>query len=106
MTNLSELFFFRHSFILNTVPLYSNAIGSKHFVVQMDMLLSWSCDLDQIHKHFYPLCVEALMKFKTGPVVSEMKPFENVDRQLTCDLWPRSSNDLDLWNSLGVKFDA
>ena len=29
-------------------------------------------------------------------VVSEEKCFENVDRQLTSDLWPRSSHDLDL----------
>ena len=29
-----------------------------------------------------------------GLVVSEEKPFENVDRQLTSDLWPRSPNDL------------
>ena len=29
-------------------------------------------------------------------ITSEKKSFENVDRQLTCDLWPRSTNDLDL----------
>ena len=31
-----------------------------------------------------------------GPVLSEEKPFENVNRQLICDLWPMSPNDLDL----------
>ena len=30
------------------------------------------------------------------PVASEEKPFENVDRQLTCDVWTKSPNDLDL----------
>ena len=33
-----------------------------------------------------------------GRVVSDKKPFENVDRQLACDLWPMSPNDLDLQN--------
>ena len=37
------------------------------------------------------------MKFKEiGTAVSDKKPFENVDRQLTCDLVPRAPNDLDL----------
>ena len=37
------------------------------------------------------------MKIKCDwPSISEKKPFENVERQLTCDLWPRSPNDLDL----------
>ena len=31
-----------------------------------------------------------------GLVVFEKRSFENVDRQLTSDLWPRSPNDFDL----------
>ena len=40
---------------------------------------------------------------QTGPEVSEEKSFVNVDRQLTCDLWPTSQNNLDLLNFIGVE---
>ena len=33
------------------------------------------------------------------------KPFENVDKQLTCDLWPRSPNDFDLQKFIVVEFE-
>ena len=52
---------------------------------------SWSCDLDQIYKFARRL----LTKSNFTDRVSE-KSFENVDTQLTIDLWPRSPNDLDL----------
>ena len=44
------------------------------------------------------------MKF-LGPAVTGEKPFENVDRKLTCALWPRSPNDLDLKNFIVVEFE-
>ena len=48
-------------------------------------------------KFLSPFARRPHMKFKEiGPVVSEQKPFENMDRHLTCDLWPKSPNNLDL----------
>ena len=37
---------------------------------------------------------------------SSEKSFENVDRQLTCDLWPRSRNDLDFQNLIVVESEC
>ena len=34
------------------------------------------------------------------------KPFANVDRQLTCDRWSRSPNDLNLQNFILVEYEC
>ena len=34
------------------------------------------------------------------------KPFENVDRKLSCDFWQMSQNDLDLQNFIMVEFES
>ena len=54
---------------------------------------------------FFPSLLEGsiLNVNEIGPVVSEEKPFENVDKQLICDLWPRSQNNLELQNFKGVE---
>ena len=51
----------------------------------------------------YPLCRNLN---EIGPVVSEEKLLENVDRQLTCDLRPRSPKDLDIKSFIVVEFEC
>lgn len=41
-----------------------------------------------------------------GPVVSEEKAFEKVDKRQTCDHWQRSLNDLDLQNFVAVELQC
>ena len=59
---------------------------------------SWSCYLDKKNiKFLFPYARRLHMKFNSNWSSSfGGKPFENVDRQLTCDLWPSSPNNLDL----------
>ena len=38
-----------------------------------------------------------------GLLFLKEQPFENVKRQLTCELWPKSANDLNLENCIGGK---
>ena len=54
--------------------------------------------LDEIYKlSFPPLSRDCIWNLiEISPVVSEEKSFENVDKQMTSDLWPRLPNDLDL----------
>ena len=53
-------------------------------------------------------CVRGAKKFENMYLIidSSEKSFENVDRQLTCDLWPRSRNDLDFQNLIVVESEC
>ena len=46
---------------------------------------------------FPPLSTDCIWNLiEISLLVSEEESFENVDRQITSDLWPRSPNNLDL----------